>query len=98
MSHIYVNMYAKYMYPNMSKFIASCMCVSGVRGDQRSTETGISSTRGFNNIKDHRTGRHLTADKTQWKTQDLIIIIIIHFICGCLSRHSRTPYNNKIHN
>ncbi len=28
----------------------------------------------------------------------ICIIIIIHFICGRLSRHSRTPYNNKIHN
>ncbi len=29
MSHIYVNMYAKYMYPNMSKFIVMyvCMCM-----------------------------------------------------------------------
>ncbi len=35
--------------------------------------------------------------KTQ-KVIIIIIIIIIHFICGRLSRHSRTPYNNKIHN
>ncbi len=26
MSHIYVKMYLKYMYPNMNKFIVSCIC------------------------------------------------------------------------
>ncbi len=26
MSHIYVKMYSKYMYPNMNKFIVSCIC------------------------------------------------------------------------
>ncbi len=26
MSHIYVQMYAKYMYPDMNKCIVSCIC------------------------------------------------------------------------
>ncbi len=66
-----------------------------------SSATGYNS---FNNLVGTGSNKHVVIKSLLlncegiFRSGDIIIIIIINFICGHLSRHSRTPYKNKIHN